>query len=75
VSACLLSHVQLFGTPWTVAHQLLYPWNFPCRNTGVGFHFVLQGVFPTQRSILASPALAGRIFTTMPPGKLVSEIS
>ena len=23
-----LSHAQLFGTPWTVAHQLLCPWGF-----------------------------------------------
>ena len=28
--------------------RLLYPWNFPDRNTGVGFHFLLQGIFPTQ---------------------------
>ena len=25
-------------------------WNFPGRNTGVGCHFLLQGVFPTQGS-------------------------
>ena len=43
------------------------PWNFPFRNTGVGGHFLLQGVFPTQGSnttSLASPARAGRFFTT-----------
>ena len=28
--------------------RLLYPWNFPDKNTGVGFHFLLQGTFPTQ---------------------------
>ena len=39
VSVCAqsLSHVQLFVTPWTVASRLLCPWNFPNRNTGVGF--------------------------------------
>ena len=26
-----LSHVQLFATPWTVAHQLLHPWDSPAR--------------------------------------------
>ena len=26
-----LSHVQLFATPWTVAHQLLCPWDSPAR--------------------------------------------
>ena len=29
--------------------RLLCPWNFPGKNTGVGCHFLLQGIFPTQR--------------------------
>ena len=28
----------------------LYPWDFPGRNTGVGCHFLLQGIFPSQES-------------------------
>ena len=24
------------------------PWNFPGKSTGVGCHFLLQGIFPTQ---------------------------
>ena len=28
--------------------RLLYPWNFPGKNTGGGCHFLLQGIFPTQ---------------------------
>ena len=32
-------------SPW-----LLCPWDFPGKNTGVGCHFLLQDVFPTQRS-------------------------
>ena len=24
------------------------PWNFPGKNTGVGCHFLLSGIFPTQ---------------------------
>ena len=47
-----LSRVRLFVTPWTVAYQLLHPWNFPGKNTGVGCHFLLQGIFPTQGSNL-----------------------
>ena len=27
----------------------LYPWDFPAKNTGVGCHFLLQGIFLTQR--------------------------
>ena len=26
------------------------PWDFPAKNTGVGCHFLLQGIFPTQGS-------------------------
>ena len=29
--AHMLSRVQLFATPWTIAHQLLYPWKFWAR--------------------------------------------
>ena len=37
-------------TPWTIAHQApLCPRDFPGKNTGVGCHFLLQGIFPTQR--------------------------
>ena len=43
-----LSHVRLFATPWTVAYQALGPWDFPGKNTGVGCHVLLQGIFPTQ---------------------------
>ena len=30
--------------------RLLCPWNSPGRNTGVGSHSLLQGIFPTQGS-------------------------
>ena len=30
--------------------RLLRPWNFPDKSTGVGCHFLLQGIFPTQGS-------------------------
>ena len=38
----------------------------PGKNTGVGCHALLQGIFPTQGSNLSlmSPALAGGLFTT-----------
>ena len=66
VSCTVLSHVQLFTVPWTVAHQLLCLWNFPGKNTGMGCHFLLKGIFPTQgfNPSLASPALGSRFLTT-----------
>ena len=33
-----------FANPWTVA----CPWDFPGKNSGVGCHFLLQEIFPTQ---------------------------
>ena len=51
----LFSHVWLFETPRTVAYRLLHPWNFPGKSTGVGCHFLLQGIFPTQGSNLGLP--------------------
>ena len=46
-----LSHVWLFVTPWAVAcTRLLRPWDFLGKSTGVGRHFLLQGIFPTQGS-------------------------
>ena len=34
--------------PWTIACQVLCPWNSPGKSTGVGSHFLLQGIFLTQ---------------------------
>ena len=43
-------------------------WDFPGKNTGVGCHFLLQGIVLTQRLNLSllhlSPVLAGGFFTT-----------
>ena len=61
--ACVFSCVWLWDPT-----KLPCPWNFPSKNTGAGCHFLLQGIFLTQQS-LAPPALAGRFFTTAPPGK------
>ena len=35
-------------TRWTVAPRLLCPWNSLGKNTGVGCHSLLQGIFPTH---------------------------
>ena len=34
------------------SEDLLSLWNFPGKSTGVGCHFLLQGIFPTQGSNL-----------------------
>ena len=52
---CVLSPfscVWLFEILLTSACQALCPWNSPGKNIGVGSHFLLQGIFPTQGSNL-----------------------
>ena len=43
-----VSHVRLFATPWSVTHQDPLSMEFSGKNTGVGCHFLLQGIFLTQ---------------------------
>ena len=51
--------------PRTVAHQAPLPWDSPGKNTGMGNHSPLQGIFPTQGSKPGLPT-AGRFFTLTP---------
>ena len=43
-----LSCVQLLDPLGLWPDRLLCPWNSPGKNTGVGCHFLLQGIFTTQ---------------------------
>ena len=65
----LLSRVQHFVTPGTVARQAPHPWNSPGKNTGVGCHFLLQGNLPNPGIERRSPALQADALTSEPPGK------
>ena len=44
----LLSQVWFFATSWTVVHQTPLSMGFSWQEYGVGCHFLLQGIFPTQ---------------------------
>ena len=49
----LLSMLVLCDSLWAhglLPARLLRPWDFPGKNTGVGCHFLLQGIFLTQGS-------------------------
>ena len=52
----------LFETPGLYPAWLLCQWDFPSKNTEVGCHFPLQGIFQTQGSNLVS-CIAGGFFT------------
>ena len=47
VKVKLLNRVRLFAMNCK-STRLLHPWDFPGKNTAVGCHFLLQGIFPTQ---------------------------
>ena len=64
---------QCFVTPRIVAHQVPLSWDFPGKNPGVGCHVLLQGIFPNPGIEPVSLALAGRFFTSGPPGKAAGE--
>ena len=49
-SCCLVAklHPSLLWPSGLGPTRLLCPWNSPGKNTAVGCHFLLQGIFPTQ---------------------------
>ena len=64
--------VQLFATPWTVARQAPLSVGFSSQEYWSGLLFPPPGDLPDpgiEPVSLVSPALAGRFFTTEPPGK------
>ena len=68
----MFSHVQLFATPWTAAHQAPLSMGFSRQEYWRGLPFPPPRVFPNpgiKPKSLASPALAGRIFITAPSAK------
>ena len=48
--------------------QFVCPWNSPGKNTEVGSHSLLQGIFPTQGLNLGSLALQADSFPSEPAG-------
>ena len=65
--ACVLSHVQLFATLWTRAHQAPLSVGFPRQECWSGLSFPPPGHLPDPGIERASPACsasAGGFFTT-----------
>ena len=70
-----LSHVQLFVTPWTghVARQAPLSMVFPRQEYWSGLPFPPPEDVPDPGIEPMPLVLAGRFFTTAPPGKQCSE--
>ena len=65
----MLSRVQLFATPWTVAHQAPLSMGFPRQEYWSGLPWPSPGDLPHPGIKAISHALAGGFFTTEPAGK------
>ena len=66
----MLSHVQLFETPWTVACQAPLSMEFSRQEYWNGLPFPSPGNLPNpdiKPTSPAAPALEGGVFTTAPP--------
>ena len=51
LGTCMLNHSVMSDSLRPHGLQLvrlLSPWNSPSKSTGAGYHFLLQGIFPTQ---------------------------
>ena len=57
------------AAPWTVALQAPLSMGFPRQDYGYGFLFPSPRDLPDPKIKPTSPALAGRFFTSEPPGK------
>ena len=71
----MLSHVRLFATLWTVAHQALLSMEFSRQEYWSRLPFPPPGDLPEPAIEPMSPAFAGGFFTTEPPGKTLHTIS
>ena len=64
-----LGRVRLFATPWTAARQAPLSVGFPWQEHWSRLPFPSPGDLADPGVEPASPALAGRFFTTEQPGK------
>ena len=62
----VLSHITLLQPHGREPVKLLCPTDFPGKNTGVGCHFLPQGIFLTQGE---NPCLLHWQEDSLPPGK------
>ena len=66
------NHVRFFMTPWTVARQAPLSMGFSRQEYWSGLPFPFPGDLSNpgiEPMSLMSPVLAGRFFTTAPPGQ------
>ena len=70
-----LSHVQLFATPWTVAHQAPLSMRFSRQEYWSRLPFPSPGDLPNPGIEPRSPALQAYALPSEPPRKPISQFS
>ena len=70
----LLSRVQLFASPWTVAYQAPPSMGFSRLEYWSGLPFPSPGNLPNPGIEPGSPAFQADTLTSAPPGKPLSQI-
>ena len=72
---CLLAklYATLFSTPWSVPSRLLYPWDFPGKNTWVGAISCSRGSSQPRDQICIS-CITGGLFPTEPLGEARNNV-
>ena len=70
----MLSHFQLFETPWTVAYQAPLSLGFPRQEYWSGLPFPPTGDLPDPGIEPGSPALQADSLPSEPSGKLSFNI-
>ena len=74
---CVLScfsHVQLFATLWTIAHQTPLSMGFSKQEYWNGLPFPSPGDLPSPGIEPVSPEVVGRFLTTVPRGKPMDHL-
>jgi len=66
---CVLSHVQLFATPWTIARQPPLSMGFPWQEQWSGLPFPSPGDLPNPGIKTRSLALQAGSLPSEPAGK------
>ena len=66
-----LSRVQLFATPWTVAHQAPQSMGFSRQEYWSGLPFPSPGDLPNQGIEPRSPVLQADALTSEPPAQIL----
>ena len=73
VCMLVLSHVQLFETPWTLAHQAPLLVEFSRQESWSGLPFLTPGDLLDPGMEPVSLELTGGFFTTAPPQKPIDR--